>query len=351
MGQYAWAMASSVCMGILILDSRTAFLAVTEALELCVQSLIPSLFPFLFVSSLMTNAWMGTSPGFLEPMRKLLGIPEGCSCILIPAFLGGYPAGAQAVGQTLRSGGLDREDAGRLLLVCNNPGPSFLFGVLGPVFPELWMVWALWGICVSGTLLLAWMLPRKTVRRGTVPMGKVSASGAMTSAMKSMAGICCWVIVFRVLIRFLQRWFFRLLPETMQVVLTGLLELANGCLALSGIGSMELRFVTAAGLLSFGGLCVTMQTGTVAGDLPLLPYCLSKLIQAALSITLAACVAAGSVFGIPAVLFVCYVLKKTVAFRWDLMYNEPRMSRRNHYAVSKKNGAGLRLLRPRNPAG
>jgi hypothetical protein len=79
----------------------------------------------------MTGAWMGSSPVLLEPVRKLCRIPAGCSCLLIPAFLGGYPAGAQAVGQTLHQGGLSRKDAERMLLFCNNPGPSFLFGVLG----------------------------------------------------------------------------------------------------------------------------------------------------------------------------------------------------------------------------
>lgn len=351
MKRHGLALASSVCMGILILDSATALRGVQWGLELCLKSLIPSLFPFLFVSALMTGAWMGSSPVLLEPVRKLCRIPAGCSCLLIPAFLGGYPAGAQAVGQTLHQGGLSRKDAGKMLLFCNNPGPSFLFGVLGNAFSERWMTWALWGICLLSSLLLAWMLPGESAGTGAVEMPEISLTGAMSAAMKSMASVCCWVIVFRMVITFLQRWFLWLVPQTLQVVLMGMLELSNGCLALSAIEDEHLRFVTAAGLLSFGGLCITMQTGSVCGNLPLLPYCISKGVQGALSVVLAASVITGKLFPAAVVMAVCCILKKTVAIRRKVVYNSPRMLRRNHYAVSKENGVRLRILHPRNPAG
>lgn len=351
MKQHGWALASSVCMGILILDSATAFRGVQCGLELCLKSLIPSLFPFLFVSALMTGAWMGSSPFLLEPVRKLCRIPVGCSCILIPAFLGGYPAGAQAVGQILHQGGLSRKDAERMLLFCNNPGPSFLFGVLGNAFPERWMTWALWGVCLLSSLLLAWMLPGEPEGTGNVDVPEISLTSAMTSAMKSMACVCCWVILLRVVIAFLQRWYLRLLPQPLQVVLMGTLELSNGCLVLSAIEDVRLRFVTAAGLLSFGGLCITMQTGAVCADLPLLPYCVSKAVQGALSVILAASVITSKLIPAAIVLAVCCLLKITVAFPWKVVYNSPRMLRRNHYAVSKENGTRLRVLHPRNPAG
>ena len=104
-----------------------------------------------------------------------------------------------------------------MLLFCNNPGPSFLFGVLGNAFTERWMPWALWGVCLLSSLLVAWMLPGEPEGTGAAEMPEISLTGAMSAAMKSMASVCCWVIVFRVVIAFLQRWFLWLAPQTLQV--------------------------------------------------------------------------------------------------------------------------------------
>ena len=44
---------------------------------------------------------------------------------------GGYPAGAQAVGLLYERGELSRDEAEHALAVCNQAGPSFIFGFLG----------------------------------------------------------------------------------------------------------------------------------------------------------------------------------------------------------------------------
>ena len=108
--------------------------------------------------------------------------------------------------------------------------------------------------------------------------------------MKTMANICCWVILFRVLISFLDRWFLWLLPNEIGVLISGLLELTNGCCQLMLIESEGLRFVIASVFLAFGGFCITLQTISVTKGLGLGLYLPGKGIQTAIS-TVLACIA------------------------------------------------------------
>ena len=342
--QSRWGLAAAVGMGILILDSKTALLGATAGLQLCILSLIPSLFPFFVLSSLLSSALMGTKLPLLGPLRKLLRIPEGCESLLIPGFLGGYPAGAQCIGQALGQERISRTDARRLLLFCNNAGPSFLFGVLGPVFSEKWMLWALWGVQIAAALLCSRILPELPDRTCSMKRTEPSLPDALAAGIRILATVCGWVIFFRVIIAFCERWFLWLLPAALQVAVKGALELANGCCTLVLIADDRLRFVIASGLLSFGGLCVTMQTASVIGNLPLSSYVFSKLLQSLFCLGFSAAIMYRAVWMYPLLGICALCLKKVVAFSGFLMYNDAINLRRNPYAVSKENRTRLHIL-------
>ena len=50
-----------------------------------------------------------------------------------------------------------------------------------------------------------------------------------------MATVCGWVELFRVLLAFLKRWIFWILPAAVHVAVTGILELSNGCCELLSV--------------------------------------------------------------------------------------------------------------------
>lgn len=349
--QIRWGILSSIAMAVLILDSQTALEGAKDGIGLCLGSLIPSLFPFFVLTSLMTGALLGTRLALLKPLSMILGIPEGCESILIPAFLGGYPAGAQCIAQAYRKNTISQNCAKRLLLFCNNPGPSFLFGILTPFFPEKGMVWSLWGLQILAALIWGSLLPPCKEESGAISPAEPSLTEAVGTALHSMANVCAWVILFRIIIAFAQRWFLWLLPSWVQVLFAGILELSNGCCSLMLLSDLRLRFVICAGLLSFGGLCVTMQTASLVRGLPMGPYILSKLGQSMLCIIMAALLWSGH-FLLPAlIVFLCISLKKTVEFGGTLLYNRGINQRRNPYAVSKENRARLRILPEKRAAG
>lgn len=94
----------SLGMLALILDGRTAIEGARQGIGLCLRTVIPSLFPFFVLSILLTSSLLGSSLIVLRPLGRLFGMPEGAESLLIPAFLGGYPVGAQNVAAAFRSG-------------------------------------------------------------------------------------------------------------------------------------------------------------------------------------------------------------------------------------------------------
>ncbi len=283
MGKKLYGFGALAGMFLLILDGRTALEGAVQGIQLCIQSVIPSLFPFFFLSALMMGAFSGSGWKFLVPVGRWLGIPRGAESILLPAFLGGYPTGAQAVYQAWKDGGLPTTQAERLLAFCNNAGPSFLFGILSREFPGLIYPGLLWLIHFLSAVFTAILIPGDTEARVCIPPNKSNPTGAMESSLRTMALVCGWVILFRVLISFLQKWLFAFLPAFWIPLISGLLELTNGCTLLSCISDIKLRFLVCSVMLSFGGACVTMQTWSVTGDLSKKFYIAGKTLQSLFS--------------------------------------------------------------------
>lgn len=171
-----------------------------------------------------------------------------------------------------------------MLAFCNNAGPAFVFGVLGQMFPKPWMPWALWGIHLAGARFAAYCVP--IADTPVVPEKPLKESALMSGAVLTMGTVCGWIILFRVLIAFLDRWFLWLLPQTVRVMLVGLLELSNGCCDLMTITDVNTRFILCSGLLAAGGLCVAAQTISVTPGMSLRYYYSGKLIQILVSVAL-----------------------------------------------------------------
>ena len=274
-------LASVIGMVILILDGKTAVAGAQAGIALCLKTVIPALFPFFVLSSLLLR-----DSGLPSKQNSgFPGIPAGMNVILIPAFLGGYPVGAQVVSQEYRNGALSKKDAERLLAFCSNAGPAFLFGMVGQMFPEPWMAWALWAIHIAGALFAArWISNLRSHIRFEAHDSKKTSQDLLTCAVKTMGIVCGWIVLFRVVIAFLDRWVLWLFPSEARVAVIGLLELSNGCFELAGISSVPIRFVLCSGMLAAGGLCVTMQTVSVTNGLSLRQYFLGKLVQVLISL-------------------------------------------------------------------
>ena len=249
-------------MFVMIMDSPAALAGAAEGVQLCIKTLIPGLFPLMVLSSMLSAS-----------------IPRGG--LMLAGILGGYPVGAANVARLWRSGSIPKTDAQRLLVLYNCAGPSFIFGAASGLHPlRLWIIYL---VSVAALWLI---LPKSSI---PMPRQDLTLPAALHNALVALARVCGWVVFMRSILTVADRWVLWLLPQWLRIFLCGLMELSNGMVALADVEG-NLRFVLAAGMLGFGGICVMMQTAGVTQGLSMALYFPGKVFQCSVCIILAAMV-------------------------------------------------------------
>ena len=296
-----WRAAAGLALsGVLVLflaEAGFVRAAAAEALALCAGSVVPALFPFLVVSSLLLSLGLGEllSPmlaGLMEPLFRVDGV--GSSALLL-GLVGGYPIGAKTAADLYRGGRLSRPEAERLLAFCNNSNPVFLISVLGVgVFGSVRAgVW-LWLIHLLSALLTGLLFrnhggPARRQAGGTAAFQAVSLSAAFVAAVREslsgMLSVCAFVTFFYVLARPLAS-----LGGWLGPVLVGLTELFSLTPLLR---PDRFGFILASAMAGWGGLSVLCQTAAVleGSGLRLQSCAAGKAVQGLLAGLLAALLA------------------------------------------------------------
>ncbi|MDD5938756.1 MAG: nucleoside recognition domain-containing protein [Clostridiales bacterium] len=283
------------CALALVCWPREVSASVKSGLELCYNVIIPSLFPFFILTSLVISLGLAGYLGrLLEPvMRPLFLLGGSCAAVLALGFVGGYPVGARAALTLYESGQCSKTEAERLLAFCNNSGPAFILGVVGAgVFADsrvgvlLCLTHAAASICV-GLLFrfYRWRDPASRSERVVRPIAVQRFSAAFTSAVKdalqSILNICAFVVCFTVIIQLCFRSgilpaLAGLLGEALaplgftpvwaERLLTGALEISSGVWSLAGEGSLSGRVSMAAFMLGWAGVSVHCQVLSFLGQ-------------------------------------------------------------------------------------
>lgn len=275
----------------LLAGSSEAVEYAREGLSLCGRVIIPSLFPFLTLSILLSQLGLPRYLGRLSaPLMKLLfGVGGNGAAAFALGITGGYPIGASVVAEMYRTGQVNRDEAQRLLAFCNNSGPAFIIGAAGvgifssPVIGLLLYVIHICAAVAVGVLMSAG--PREDGLRSGRAQASFQVSrfaSAFSSSVKSAAGtvinICSFVVLFSVLMGILDALgLFSSVAGSIAVglglelgwvrsLLAGLLEITSGIGALEGMPATPQNLALAAFILGWGGLSVQCQVlGIIEG--------------------------------------------------------------------------------------
>ena len=201
----------------LILWPEQAMEAMRDGVALCGNVILPSLFPFFVLSSLVVELGMSRYLGrLLEPvMAPLFRVNGNCATALALGFIGGYPVGARTAIQIYENGQCSRTEAERMLAFCNNSGPAFILGVVGAgVFGNgmagllLYLTHLMASLCVG--VLFRFYKPgdRPQTRRARTAQFQASSFpkaiiNSVTGSLQSTLNICAFILFFTVCLRIL----------------------------------------------------------------------------------------------------------------------------------------------------
>lgn len=275
------------------LEPAVAGNAAREALRLCCETLVPSLFPFFVCTNLLLASGLVGKAGkaLAKPVQRIFGIGEGGAAAVPLGFISGYPGGAIVAASLYESGSISKKEAERLLAFTNNPGPVFVLGVIGEGVYN--------SPCIGGILLLSVVLASLVTGicmrnfghdngKGT-KKSKPSGGDAMGKAINAVLRLSGFVILFSVASAFL-RWIGILQGAEALLCKIGMGEngakmITEGILEVSRLSMCKGALPAMAGLLSFGGASVFLQIADIArrAGLSIRSYMIGKCLATGLA--------------------------------------------------------------------
>lgn len=262
-------------------------------LALCINTVIPSLLPFMLLSSCLIKSNFSRPLGYITSkiLTPVTGIsPCGCICF-ITGLLGGYGAGAGAVVECFKEGQIDKKEAEHLLAFCNNAGPLFVIGTVGISFflsrsmgVLLFLIQLITAVICASLFSVKGRDAKTTFKqewdyykKNKPSLGRVAAQSATSSGI-AIISVCVFVITFSAILE--------VLPIEKMPFIAAIIEVTRGCSELSRAGNIAIPIVSAA--LSWGGLSVHFQADSLChGELKLKTYYLGRICAAIISFLIA----------------------------------------------------------------
>lgn len=248
---------------LLLLYPQAAFDGVREGIDTCLSTVIPSLFPFLFISdvSYELGIFALLSSKTEKLMYSLFRLPSAAFPIIVMSLIGGFPVGATLVGKALDSNSVTRTQAQRMLLFCINPGPAFVVLTVGCLLLSSaqigWIIYA----SITFSSLLTGVLSRflfenenfvakaKPLKISTEP-GRLAKT--LNHSTKNMVNICAWIVIFSCMGKLAEN-----LPLGRGVLICFRLvsEVTGGAIT----AAEHFALPVVAAVISFSGICVHFQ--------------------------------------------------------------------------------------------
>ncbi len=284
-----------------------------RAAAMCMEVILPSLFPFLVVSNLIIGLGFAEAVGRIAApvMRRVFRLNGSCASVFLMGIVGGYPVGARAAITTYEQGLCTKTECERMLSFCNNSGPAFVLGVVGTgVFADSRAGLLLYLSHVLASLTVGVLFrfyrrqeplsrPRSLSRTPARP-ARVFVD-AVRSGLAGVGNISAFVIFFAVAVNLLfasgvlgtlaqgiaaPLGHLGVNSAGVERMLVGAIEMTSGLTSLKGAeAGMNARLSMAAFLLGWAGISIHCQVLSFLGDsgLSLLPYLTGKLLHAVLS--------------------------------------------------------------------
>lgn len=294
--QVATVVFATVLGAVILIMSGNVRQGVNDSVELCISSVVPSLFLFTIVANFAVNSGLCRVLG--RPLHRFSTFSFNLSgeqfSVFLLSLISGYPVGATLISQLLKDGKITETKARTMLNFCISAGPAFILITVGEVALghrsdgyRLLFAHTLSSLILCFCFGLGTRIFDKTCQNPTetAPVS-VSESGVSENfvksaidASKAMLNVCTFVIAFGALGRLITTDIPFFSPFAVNL-LRGLVEVTNG-VNLFGRGRLSLI----AFLLGFGGISVHFQVLSILSDAQCryLPLLLSRIVHGCIS--------------------------------------------------------------------
>ncbi len=262
---------------ILVILSRpdATFRYAYEGLYQWAAKMVPTLFPFMMISSIMVYSGADLELGSMLS-RILKKIYKYSSFGLYAIFMGffcGFPMGAKVVSELYDNDKISKSEANTLLAFCNNIGPAYFVGIIIPILHEcgyqntLPFVFGMYGIPAVYGIVMGFLHTDHHASNEIKPQSAQSHSSLAATLKKScmdntqaliiLGGYITFTNAFRIFLDFMP------FSHNSKNVLSSFLEIIGGVQAIyttTLIPAQKVFWMMTA--LCFGGVSCILQTSS-----------------------------------------------------------------------------------------
>lgn len=286
--------AAIICL--IVSGAKQSITFAREAIDICFEMIIPTLFPFFICSGLLIYS------GFCEVLSRLFRFcmkplfnvsPAGSSAFIL-GIVSGYPLGAITAGELYSNNYLSKTEAERLLAFCNNSGPLFILASVGiAVYADMKVGIMLYISHILAALTVGVLFRFYKKSDFTAPPTVMTSpkrsigeifSIALQNAISSMLTVCGAVLFFSVISRLILNLVS--LSPAADAIAAGLTEFVTGTIKISVLNaSLAKKLILTSFIVGFAGLSVHAQVMAVTAKygLSLKPYIIGKFLHGLLA--------------------------------------------------------------------
>ncbi len=279
----------------MLLSPTAVFNGASDGLLLWFHTIVPTLFPFIFITDFMiyTNTIQSISKLFSPFIQRFFKTSKAGSFAVVTGFLCGYPLGAKVTANLLQEKAISIQESKYLLSFCNNASPIFILNFI------VWKTLNHQDLTIP-TLLLILGVPaclsflfRKIYLGTSVSFVHIATTQpvhaqkrknildyCIMDAAEAITMVGGYIMMFSVLISIANYY----IPDcSMLRYLLPCLEMSNGILMLKNFQlPPAIQYASIVGLATFGGFCSFAQTQSVLKNtsISIFPYIMQKLVTA-----------------------------------------------------------------------
>lgn len=285
----------------LVVFSKSNILSVQSSLDLFLNAIFPSLFPFLIVCELLSYTFVFSflSTKFGRIMNSVFNVTSIGAYPFILGLFSGYPVGARIVSNLRQEDKISKYDGEKLLVFTNNAGPIFILGTIGiGMYSSAKIGFLLYLVHIISSITIGIIFGRlyknryrnsaSSIYMDFSTFGEI-VSNSIRKAFYTLSTVCGFVILFSLVISMIQAsGILDIINNILiQNLILGLLEITSGISLISGIESANLliKLLFTSFLLGTGGISVLLQVWSVIADsdLSIKPYFIAKILNGFLS--------------------------------------------------------------------
>ena len=292
----------------LILSAGKYSYAVTEGVKLWACYLLPSFFPYLFITSVFSSlpATFSVSEKLSPVTRKLFGVNGSAAYAFLMSAISGYPMGSKVVADLKTDGLLTERESVTASALASTSSPAFTVGVVGNIifrdatFGILLFLVNLISAIITGLLFSLGKRDKNQtplkVRRGETSGFYDLTYSSVISVLVIGGIIAIFYLISEILLSlgvltpFISGFSFITGDKaTGEAITFGLLEFTRGLKILGGTERSLLTLPVAAFLCGFSGVSALVQAIAYLkkAKIKTAPFILSKTTHAVVSFILA----------------------------------------------------------------